>query len=1423
MSLNTTTICQQASKARSYRRRGGVAVVLVVVAGLSLSASPALAAEPWWGLTSGSWPTNLHSGGANDEVQELIVSATSGDYFFGEPLRLEKLLPFNATAEEVQKQLQSAYPGNKVEVSGGPLDTATGRLIGPATATGNLTEGLATVEEVAKEPRTGTFAAGQRIEGEGIPSGTTILAVEGTNLTLSNAVQAGKSGAGVALTGLASSTVEAFTTTVGTFVVGQEILGSGIAPGTTIEAIAGPTVTLSLPATETRKSAVLSSAAAPYVITFPSQRAPLIKAQSFDFFHGHFECKTLEESGFGSCGAEPGRIIGSLEGGTKGEPEVTEKAQGRPEGKIIVTAEDLGDAPADGSATPVVLEDTLPAHVEAVAAEAIAGPDSGTRAPVACALVSAHQVRCAFEGGLPSYELIEMRISVRVAGASSGEANALTVSGGGAKLASLSKPISVGSSNGFGVADYQMIAEEEGGAASTQAGVHPFQLTTITTLDTSEAAPRAFDQQPAALTKDLTYQLPAGLIGNPTPLPQCTDLQFTTLAPPGEQENECEAKTAIGVATITFNVTGLGLDTLSVPVFNIEPRAGEPARFGFEIVKVPTYLDTSVRAGRDYGVTVNVSNITEIPGFVSGKVTFWGVPGDPSHDNARGWRCTTGEMTGCSADVAKPPPFLSMPTSCTGPMSTTVQADSWAEPHPPHPSEPPLLAEYRMGGLDGCNHLQFEPQIRVTPDDRQASKPTGLNVDVHVPQTATLNPEGLAESAVKDITVALPEGVAVNPAGGDGLAACSESLAGFTGFGEPEHFPTFTGTLPEPPQPGVNFCPDASKIGEVTIKSPLLPAGQFLKGFVYLATQNENPFGGLIALYLIARDPISGVVFKSVGETQLTSSGQVIGVFKHNPQLAFEDAELHFFGEERAPLTSPAHCGAYTTNATFAPWSGTPTVSSNSTFDITSGPNGSPCPGARLPFNPAFTGGSTNIQAGSFTPLTGTFSRDDGDQQMAGFRFKLPPGLSGLLTGVRLCPEAQANAGTCGLDSLIGETTVSAGVGSDPVSVKGGKVYLTEKFHGSPFGLSVVNPVKAGPFDLEHDTANPGQNMPACDCVVVRARIDVDPLTAALTITTNSENEGFAIPRIIDGIPVQIKKVNFTTTRNAFSFNPTNCAKMAISGSVGGDEGGSSEVEVPFQVTNCATLGFKPKFAVSTSGKTSKAKGASLKVKLAYPKAPFGSQANIKSVKVDLPRQLPSRLTTLQKACTAAQFKANHAGCPAASLVGYAKATTPLLPVPVEGPAYFVSNGGEAFPNLIMVLSGYGVTIDLIGDTFISKAGITSSTFKAVPDLPVASFELTLPQGPYSALAANGNLCTSKLAMPTEFVAQNGIVLHQNTHVSVTGCPKVKKRTRAQLFAAAMKVCRKKAKGHKRAVCEARARKRYGAVKKAKKGAVRKK
>jgi hypothetical protein len=1027
------------------------------------------------------------------------------------------------------------------------------------------------------------------------------------------------------------------------------------------------------------------------------------------------------------------------------------------QGNILALAENEGDAPVSAAPAPEMTV-KLPAGVEAQSVN-FGLPGAYTEGidellgQVFCETTPS-EVTCKDPDiGIRSYEDIKMNVVVAVAANAEPGVVRSSVSGGGVAGATRSAPIPVGSEpTRFGVERYELLPETADGSVDTQAGSHPFQLTSVLSLKQN-----ANLSTPPAQVKDLHFDLPPGLIGNPAPLPQCPISKFTLLV---YQRDLCPANTAIGVSEIVIGA-GNSKSPGPVPLFNLTPSVGEPARFGFFVDGVPVYLDTTVRTGGDYGVTVDVNNITNIVGFQADDVTFWGVPGDPRHDASRGWNCLISYQEGepCTpSGQTTPPPFLMMPTSCAGPLHTTVEADSWTQPGV---FDAPVEYTFKEAlgrpvGMGGCNRLPFSPSINVTPDGQAGSTPTGLTVDEHVPQETDLNPVGLGESAVKGLSVTLPEGVALNPAAADGLQACSLEEIGLQGGEAPS-------------------CPEASKVATVKIKTPLLPNA--LEGATYLATQNANPFGSLVALYLYAEDPVSGVRAKATGEVlenpvtgQLTAHFEGDPVFENDPRYAgepeaqslpevpFEDVELHFFGGDRAPLATPAKCGAYTTTGTFTPWSGNANTESSSTFQIVSGPGGSPCQ-SPLPFAPSLRAGTTSIQAGGFSPFEMTMSREDGQQNLQGIELHMPPGLSGTLSTVKLCGEEQANAGTCGPESQIGETVVSVGVGGDPYTVTGGKVYITGPYKGAPFGLSIVNPAKAGPFNLGY--------------VVVRAKLEVNEVTAAITVTTDNEGP-YKIPTIIDGIPLQIKHVNVDINRPGFTFNATNCSPLQITGALTSTEGATSTLQVPYQVTNCAVLAFKPKLEASTSGKASRSNGASLTVKLGYPAGPY--DANIAKVKVELPKALPSRLTTLQKACTAQVFEGNPAACPAASIVGHATAVTPELPVPLTGPAYFVSHGGEAFPSLIIVLQGYGVTVHLVGSTFINeKTGVTSSTFKTVPDAPVGSFELTLPTGPYSALGANRDLCKTKLAMPTEFVGQNGALIKTTTKIAVTGCGKAKK------------------------------------------------
>jgi hypothetical protein len=881
------------------------------------------------------------------------------------------------------------------------------------------------------------------------------------------------------------------------------------------------------------------------------------------------------------------------------------------------------------------------------------------------------------------------------------------------------------------------------GSSDTQAGSHPFQLTTSFSVKT---AVNAFEEVlPGADIKDVRVDLPPGLIGSATAVPPCGQELFATVRPETEGKDNstpsCGNASVVGIAAIFTHPTFADY----VPIYSLIPPHGMPAEFGFNVQGTPVVLVPSLLSSSDYGLRVESINTSQALHIYASTVTFWGVPADPRHDEVRG-SCLNqglGISTGdtCPADVA-PKPLLTLPTACSGPLRTTIHADSWQEPGlPPElwPSDE-VLSHDEHGdpvGIDGCNQLDFSPSLAVNPDTTTADSPTGLEVGLRLPQNE--NPEGLAEADVRKVAMTLPAGVSVSPSAADGLEACTEELIGLRS--------------PSPAQ-----CPDASKVGSVKIESPLLEHP--LEGWVYIAQQNSNPFGTLLALYLVAEG--SGVRIKLAGGIEANpSTGQLTTRFEERPaqqlsfpQLPFSELKLKLFGGPRAALVTPQSCGTYVATSQLTSWSSetqTPvSISSSPPFPITSG-----CTGQ---FNPSLTAGTTNNQAGSFSPFITTFSRSDQDQNLNEVTVEPPPGLLGMLSTVPLCGEPQAQLGTCSASSQIGHVTVSAGAGPDPVFLpQAGRledpVYLTGPYNGAPFGLSIVEHAEAGPFNL--------------GTVIVRAAIGVDPHTAQVVIKSQP------LPQILQGIPTEVRSVTVTVDRPGFIFNPTSCNPLTVTGTAVSTQGSSAVLSSRYQAAGCQALAFKPTFAVSTQGRTSKTGGASLHVKVTSG----AGQANIAQVKVDLPKQLPARLTTLQKACPGGVFAANPASCPAASLVGTATAHTPVLSSPLAGPAYLVSHGGAAFPDLVIVLQGEGVTFDLDGLTGI-KHGITSSTFRSIPDAPVSTFELTLPAGPRSVLGGNlpakakGSLCGQNLTAPTALTGQDGTTIKQNTRITITGCSK---------------------------------------------------
>ena len=956
----------------------------------------------------------------------------------------------------------------------------------------------------------------------------------------------------------------------------------------------------------------------------------------------------------------------------------------------------------------------------------------------------------------PGYEGIErpldpgyrgrIGIEVKAVGAAGIEDNHVIVSGGGAVgVAEVSDPFTVSATEpGFGLnGEFDGWFSTPEGTTDTQAGSHPFDLTLSFGLNLA----RKTETSAGGAMRDIKIAFPPGISGDPHATAQCTRQQLLTNAAGG-----CPPDTAVGVDEAANGVPETWADwDLMVPVFNMVPPAGVPAEFAFTIFGSTVLIDAGVRSGSDYGITTISRSIGYKPIF--NTITLWGVPDEAIHDRERCGVDSTGrdQRCGYKAVGKSPRPLLTLPSSCEGPLKTTLTIDSWDKSLAP--ASESFLSHDPTGapvGLTGCEHLSFPPALTVVPDTSYADTPAGLTADVKVPQEGLTTGPGIATANIKDTTVTLPEGVAINPGQAAGLSACGPEEDGLTTPAEE--------TAGEENN-GPAHCPNASQVGTDEIETPLL--SKALKGDVYVMPSNPPH----IKLLVAAQG--EGVFLKLIGNVNLDeSTGRLTTTFEKTPELPFTDFKLSFSGGAQAALSTPTQCGTYTSTSDFVPWSSPFELdaSPSSSFQIAAGPYGAPCQSNPLPFSPSMIAGSTTDQAGGFTSFSLLLSRADDQQRVGTLQFKTPEGLLGMISKVPLCPEPQASQGTCSSSSQIGHTVVEAGPGPYPLVVPQpgqlpAPIYLTGGYKGAPYGLSIVVPLHVGPFTLQTQ--------------VVRAKIEVNPITTQLTVTTDP------LPQIIDGVPADLRTINAVIDRPGFMFNPTGCEPSSFSGTATSAQGATAPISSHFQMGSCRALTFKPDFKVSTSGKTSRKDGASLDAKILYPTGALGdnqasSQSNVKMVKVDLPKQLPSRLTTLQKACPSATFEANPASCPEDSKVGTATAITPVLPVQLTGPAYFVSYGGAKFPELVVVLQGYGVTVYLHGETFISKAGITSSTFRQIPDVPITSFELKLPEGPYSALAANGNLCTTKLKMPTAFTGQNGAVLKQSTPISVTGCAKHK-------------------------------------------------
>jgi len=1002
----------------------------------------------------------------------------------------------------------------------------------------------------------------------------------------------------------------------------------------------------------------------------------------------------------------------------------------------IISAINTGDAATTGAIT---LSDHLPLNIEALQVEGVDPSDlenQATGEPMSCEL--APTPRCMYEKPVVPGGELRMKISVAIhAPEGTTSPNVATVAGGGV-------PGSVGTNAvGTTVSTTPASFGFEGFAAalsSYAAGAHP-DVTTSFTLNQSLVNVGEGHQhdEPAQTLKEANVELPPGLVGNPTATPRCTALEV--------EQSTCPSTAVVGMALVTLSFNGTP-EVFPELVYSILPYTNEPAAFMMDPAGIPVRLDASVRSNSDYGINISARDVSEVQPALSAIVTFWGVPSrfnGPGGDRTLNGRSFGGPGGGAHG------PFTESPTQCAMPLSWRLAGDSWLGSDSVGGGQgPPADATFESPVLTGCGAMSFAPTLTVRPETFQVDEPSGYEVDLRVPQNES--PDGPATPEVKNVSITLPAGVAVSPSAADGLQACTDAEIALTTLG-----------------PGA--CPPASQIASVQITTPLLP--EPLAGALFVGTPTCSPCtssdaenGNLFRLFLQAQG--SGVTVKLAGTVSANpTTGQLTTTFANNPQLPFSDLSVKLKGGPRAPLTNPQTCGEAAATADLTPWTAPATPDATPVSPLTldfdgSGPpppgtpltGGASCPGS-LPLAPGFAAAGQYTNAGAFSPFTVSFSRRDREQDLSQITLRTPRGLLGMLSSVPLCGEPQAEEGKCPAAAQIGTTTVGAGSGSHPFYVSG-PVYLTGPYKGAPFGLSVAVPAVAGPFNL--------------GTVVVRAQIRVDPSTSQIVVASDP------LPQILDGVPLRIQTVTVTVDRPRFIFNPTNCTDQAVGATITGLQGANAPVSSAFDVGGCQGLPFKPSFTASVAASTSKLSGSALSVRIVAT----GGQANIARVDLQLPKQLPSRLTTLQKACLAAQFEINPADCPPGSVIGYAKAVTPVLNVPLSGPAILVSHGGAAFPDVEFVLQGQGVTVVLDGATQI-KNGITYSHFDTLPDAPITSFDTVLPQGPHSILGsflpvrANHSFCGQQLTMPTTITGQNGAEIKQNTPVTVTGCPKVHK------------------------------------------------
>jgi hypothetical protein len=893
------------------------------------------------------------------------------------------------------------------------------------------------------------------------------------------------------------------------------------------------------------------------------------------------------------------------------------------------------------------------------------------------------------------------------------------------------------------------------GEPATLAGSHPFSL--ITDVNFNQVGEYSDGD-----LKDLELDLPAGLIENPTSVNKCTAAQFATpRVSPFEQSlssESCPATSQIGVVTLKSSY-GAG-ETRTFGIFNLAPPPGFPSQFGFAPYGVPVTITPHVReTGSEYGLTLQLTNLSQQLNLTGFKMEIWGTPWAISHDTQRG-NCLNevdpsyGHAK-CSIEDLKPShpsqAYLTLPTSCEGPLSFHIRADAWYRPG--------TVAATSTGAqneaMADCDALTFAPVPRGVLSTNRTTTPTGYDFSLDGNSAPLINPATRASSQIKKAVLSLPEGMTVNPSVAAGLGTCSEAEYAAESITS---------------APGAG-CPNVSKVGELIVESPIVEGP--IEGSMFFASPHENRFGTLLALYLVAKAPERGLLIKVAGRVDADpETGRLTATFDDLPQLPYSHFNVNFREGQRSPLATPSVCGNYASELAAAPWRDpTFVLHESSPFSLSAGVGGGPCPQGLPPFTPQSEAGTLNSNASAYSPFYLHLTRTDPEQEITSYSAALPPGLLGKIAGVPFCSEADIEAAkgqtgaesatvpACPAASLIGHTYTGYGVGST-LSYAPGTLYLAGPYHGSPLSVVAIDSAKIGPFDL--------------GTVVIRSAIRINSQTAQVSIDSAGSDP---IPHILDGFPLRLRDIRIYIDKPKLMVNPTSCDPFAVTSTLTGagarfsdpSDDSNAAAPTPFQASNCSGLGFAPQLSLTLKGRHERGDNPTLKAVV----RPRLGDANIGKATVTLPPKIFLAQENIETICTPKQFATEN--CPKGSIYGTASAVTPLMDEPLTGNVYLRGNNRSAsgLPDLVAYIGARGIKVEVVG-SIDSRLGGLRARFDVLPDAPVTKFRLTLRGGERGIITNATDVCLSPQVATAKFIAQDNAVSPQRIRIKSTSCGKKK-------------------------------------------------